>query len=76
MTSARFGQSACLGLWLLSANHGILGSLSAILNLGYDSVNGPLDHFSRLSCLIFPVDIFQHTQGWFWYSMMNRKSHP
>ena len=27
MANAHFGQSACLGLWLLGANHGILGLL-------------------------------------------------
>ena len=33
MASAHFGQSVCAGLWLLSANHGILGLLSMVPNL-------------------------------------------
>ena len=33
VANAHFGQSACSGLWLLSANHGISDSLSAVPNL-------------------------------------------
>ena len=33
MTNAHFSQSACLGLWLLDANHGISALLSAVPNL-------------------------------------------
>ena len=39
VTNAHFGQCACLGLWLLGADHGNWGLLSAVPNLDATTIN-------------------------------------
>ena len=52
MTNAHFGQSACLGLWLLSTSHGILGWLGVVPNLAATvNFNGKPLHISLASRL-------------------------
>ena len=38
MTRAQFGWFTCLGLWLLDAKHGNLGSLCVVPNLAMTDV--------------------------------------
>ena len=53
MADGNFSQSECSGLWLLSANHGILGSLGAVPNLATTSIQVQRGaHIIGLFCIV------------------------